>query len=107
MSLFGPMNTARCIRAILRHCRITADSLKNMICLGDFNAGSSTMDGKLSYKLQDSITNSILLSGSHHAGVPPTTELNLPVIPASAYAAALKEYEDLDETDSEGDDLSW
>ena len=38
---------------------------------------------------------------------PPPPELNLPVIPASAYAAALKEYEDLDETDSEGDDLSW
>ena len=37
----------------------------------------------------------------------PTTKLNLPVIPASAYAATLKEYEDLDETDSEGDDLSW
>ena len=38
---------------------------------------------------------------------PPPPELNLPVIPASAYAAALKEYEDLDKTDSEGDDLSW
>ena len=46
------------------------------------------------------------LSGSHHAGVPPT-DVNLPIIPASAYAAALKEYEDLDETDSEGDGLSW
>ena len=47
------------------------------------------------------------LSGSHHAGVPPTELGNLPIIPASAYAAALKEYEDLDETDSEGDGLSW
>jgi len=46
------------------------------------------------------------LAGSHHAGVPPT-ELNLPVIPASAYTAALKEYEDMEETDSEGDGLSW
>jgi hypothetical protein len=45
-------------------------------------------------------------SGSHHAGVPPT-DLNLPVIPESAYADALKEYEDMDETDSEGDGLSW
>jgi hypothetical protein len=53
------------------------------------------------------VTDNIPLSGSHHAGVPPTDELNLPVIPESAYAAALKEYEDLDETDSEGDGLGW
>ena len=107
MSHFGQMNTARYTRAILRHWRITAATPKSLIYLGDFNAGSSTMDGKFSYKLQDSIINNIPLSDSHHAGVPPNTELNLPVIPASAYAAALKEYEDLDETDSEGDDLSW
>jgi hypothetical protein len=37
----------------------------------------------------------------------PPTELNLPVIPASAFAATLKEYEDMDEMDSEGDGLSW
>ena len=47
-----------------------------------------------------------LLSDSHHAGVPPT-ELNILVIPASAYAAALKECEDKDKTDSEGDGLNW
>ena len=47
-----------------------------------------------------------LLSDSHHAGVLPT-ELNILVIPASAYAAILKECEDKDETDSEGDGLSW
>jgi hypothetical protein len=39
--------------------------------------------------------------------VPPTDQTISPVIPASAFAAALKEYEDMDETDSEGDDLSW
>jgi CRISPR/Cas system CMR subunit Cmr4 (Cas7 group RAMP superfamily) len=39
--------------------------------------------------------------------MPPTDQTNLPVIPASTFAAALKEYEDMDETDSEGDDLSW
>jgi hypothetical protein len=37
----------------------------------------------------------------------PPTEAKLPAIPASAYAAALKEYEDMEDTDSEGDDLSW
>ena len=52
------------------------------------------------------ITHNKFLSDSHHAGVPPT-ELNLPIIPESAFAAALKEYEDLVETDSEGDGLSW
>ena len=52
-------------------------------------------------------THSNLLSGSHHAGVPPTDQINLLVIPASAFAAAMKEYEDLDETDSEGDGLGW
>jgi hypothetical protein len=31
----------------------------------------------------------------------------MPIIPASAFAAALKKYEDMDETDSEGDGLSW
>jgi hypothetical protein len=49
------------------------------------------------------ITHNIPLSDSHHAGVPPT-EVNLPVIPASAYTAA---YEDTEETDTEGDDFSW
>ncbi|KAF8810264.1 hypothetical protein BYT27DRAFT_7253852 [Phlegmacium glaucopus] len=44
--------------------------------------------------------------GRHHAGVPPT-ELNMPAIPASAYATALKEYEDMEEMDSKGDGLSW
>ena len=39
--------------------------------------------------------------GSHFTGVP-STELNLPIIPESAYASALKEYEDINETDSEG-----
>ena len=65
------------------------------------------MDGKQIkfYVFRDSLF-TITHSGSHHAGVPPT-ELNLPVIPASAFAAALKEYEDMDETDSEGDGLSW
>ena len=43
---------------------------------------------------------------STQVGVPPT-ELNLPVIPTSAYAAALKEYEEMEETDSEGDGLGW
>ena len=33
----------------------------------------------------------------------PSTELNLPIIPGSAYASALKEYEDINKTDSEGD----
>ena len=41
------------------------------------------------------------LFGSHFTGVP-STELNLPIIPESAYASALKEYEDINETDSEG-----
>ena len=49
------------------------------------------------------ITHNKFFSDSHHAGVPPT-KLNLP---ESAFAATLKEYEDLDETDSEGDGLSW
>ena len=52
------------------------------------------------------LTHNNSLAGSHHAGMPPT-KVNLPVIPASAYAAALKEYEDMEETDSEGDGLSW
>ena len=33
------------------------------------------------------------------------TELNLPVILASTYAATLKEYEDVEETNIKGDDL--
>ena len=42
------------------------------------------------------------LFGSHFTGVP-TTKLNLPIIPESAYTSALKEYEDINETDNEGD----
>ena len=42
------------------------------------------------------------LFGSHFTGVQ-STELNLPIIPESAYASTLKEYEDINKTDSEGD----
>ena len=48
------------------------------------------------------LTHNNPLFGSNFAGVP-STELNLPIIPESAYASALKEYEDINETDSEGD----
>jgi hypothetical protein len=40
---------------------------------------------------------------SHHAGAPPTALARLSVVPTSAYAAALKEYEDDTSTDSEGE----
>ena len=65
---------------------------------------SATMDQTKFIKVSGYLTHNNPLSGSHHAGVPPT-ELNLPVIPTSAYADALKKYEDLDETDDEGDFL--
>ena len=67
------------------------------------------MDGEYySIYISKNLTHNNPLSGSHHAGVPPTdSQLNMPVIPVSTYTAALKEYEDLDETDSEGDGLSW
>ena len=35
----------------------------------------------------------------------PSTKLNLPIIPESAYASALKEYKDINETDSEGNSV--
>jgi hypothetical protein len=49
------------------------------------------MDGERTnlYVFWDTLLTIMLFADSHHAGVPPT-ELNLPVIPASAYAAALK-----------------
>ena len=46
------------------------------------------------------LTHNNPLFGNHFAGVP-STKLNLPIIPESAYASALKEYEDIN--DSEGD----
>ena len=56
----------------------------------------------------ENLTHNNPLSGSLHTGVPLTdSQLNMSVIPVSAYTAALKEYEDLDETDSEGGGLSW
>jgi hypothetical protein len=57
------------------------------------------MDGKFYYVFRNT-----LLTTIHFLAA---TMLNLPIIPESAYAAALKEYEDMDETDSEGDGLSW
>ena len=43
------------------------------------------------------------LQTSHHAGVAPNDFSKPPEVPESAYTAALKEYEEDSETDSEGD----
>ena len=47
------------------------------------------------------LTDNNLIFGSHFAGVP-STKLNMPIIPESAYTSTLKEYKDINETDSEG-----
>lgn len=94
MSLFGLMNTAPSIRSTLRRWRITAFTQRSLIYLADFNASSSTMDGKQTefIKISGFLTHINPLSRSHHAGLPPT-ERNMQVIPTSAYEAALKEYD--------------
>ena len=56
---------------------------------------------KFYYVFWNTLLTTIHFFGSHFAGVP-STELNLPIIPESAYASALKEYKDINKTDSDG-----
>jgi hypothetical protein len=82
-----------------------ANTPQNMICLAACDTVCIIMDGMFVSSIIYTISNktvSIWLI-SHHAGAPPSELAQIAVVPASAYAAALKEYEDDTGTDSEGE----